>query len=97
MNFADIFMGGYEQVLHFIAEITVQTLELIGIFIIIIGSAKAIFQLFSKLKRAHKTNIIIDLGKTGEHTAQSIAEGIPGFRKACFDLIKKSHSYSFIP
>ena len=64
MNFADIFMGGYEQVLHFIAEITVHTLELIGIFIIIIGSAKAIFQLFSKLKRAHKTNIIIDLGKT---------------------------------
>jgi uncharacterized membrane protein len=63
MNFADIFMSGYESLLYFIAEITVYTLELIGILIIIIGSFKAIFQLFSKLKNKRKTNIIIDLGK----------------------------------
>ena len=49
--------------LYIIAEITVYTLELIGILIIIIGSFKAIFQLFSKLKNKRKTNIIIDLGK----------------------------------
>ena len=64
MNFAQNFMGGYENVLHFIAEITVYTLELIGIIIIIVGAAKAIYHLFSSFKSAHKTNIIVDLGKT---------------------------------
>ncbi len=64
MNFLNILMGGYEQVLHFIAEITINTLELIGIFIIIIGSAKALLKFFLNLKNSHKTNIIIDLGKT---------------------------------
>ena len=63
MNFADVFIGGYERLLHFIAEITVYTLELIGILIIIVGSLKAIFRLFSKLKNERKTNIIIDFGK----------------------------------
>lgn len=64
MDFFEIFMGGYENLLYFIAAITVYTLELIGILIIIVGSFKAIGQLFSKLKNKHKTNIIIDLGKT---------------------------------
>jgi uncharacterized membrane protein len=64
MNFADIFMGTYEDILHFIAEFTVHTLELVGIVIIIAGSVKAVIQLFSKLKQRKKTNIIIDLGKT---------------------------------
>ena len=63
MNFADVFIGGYERLLHFIAEITVYTLELIGILIIIVGSLKAIFRLFSKIKNERKTNIIIDFGK----------------------------------
>ena len=64
MRFTE-FLVGYEALLHFIAEITVYTLELIGILIIIIGSIKAIFHLFSsKSKNKHKTNIIIDLGKT---------------------------------
>lgn len=60
----DMIMSGYEKVLHFVAEITVYTLELIGILIIIIGATKAIVHLFSNLKNHHKTNIIIDLGKT---------------------------------
>ena len=64
MNFAEAFMEGYEKLLHFVAEFTVHTLELIGIIIIIIGSFKAIYHLFSKLRHNHKTNIIIDLGKT---------------------------------
>ena len=63
MNFAGI-MGGYENLLRFIAEITVYTLELVGILIILIGSFKAIVQLFSGLNHKRKTNIIIDLGKT---------------------------------
>ncbi|MBQ1232574.1 MAG: DUF1622 domain-containing protein [Clostridia bacterium] len=57
-------MNGYENILHFIAEITVHTLELIGILIIAVGAIKAIVHLVSNLKSHHKTNIIIDLGKT---------------------------------
>ena len=64
MKFANAFMGGFESLLHFIAEVTVYTLELVGILIIIFGSAKAIVHLFSKSRSTHKTNIIIDLGKT---------------------------------
>jgi len=64
MTFTDKIMAGYEALLHFIAEITVYTLELVGILIIIVGSVKAIVHLFSKLRHTHKTNIIIDLGKT---------------------------------
>lgn len=64
MNLAEKFMGGYENLLYFIAEITVYTLELVGILIILVGSAKAIIHLLSKIKNKHKTNIIIDLGKT---------------------------------
>ena len=58
MTFIDKITAGYDVLLHFVAEITVCTLELVGIFIILIGSAKAIVHLLSK------TNIIIDLGKT---------------------------------
>lgn len=64
MKFAEKFMGGYENLLYFIAEITVYTLELIGILIILVGSYRAIFHLLSRAKNKHKTNIIIDLGKT---------------------------------
>ena len=63
MNFEGI-MGGYENLLRFVAEITVCTLELVGILIIIGGSFKAIVQLFSGLNHRKKTNIIIDLGRT---------------------------------
>ena len=63
MNFMEIFVGGYEDLLHFVAEVTVVTLELIGILIILIGAYKALFRLIVKLRKKHKTNIIIDLGK----------------------------------
>ena len=64
MEFLEKFIGGYENLLYLIAEITVYSLELIGILIILVGSYKAIIHLISKLKNKHKTNIIIDLGKT---------------------------------
>ena len=57
-------IAGYEAVLHFIANFTVHTLELVGILIIIVGSFKEILHLFFRNKGKHKTNIIIDLGKT---------------------------------
>ena len=63
MNFAETFMGGYESILHLVAEITIITLELIGILIILIGAYKSIIRLFLNLRHTpHKTNIIIDLG-----------------------------------
>ena len=64
MNFVETFMGGYEGILHLVAEITIITLELIGILIILIGAYKSIIRLFLNLRHTpHKTNIIIDLGK----------------------------------
>ena len=54
-------MNGYEAVLHFIAEIAICTLELVGIIIILAGAVKAIIHLFDNAKHEH--NIIVDLGK----------------------------------
>ena len=56
------FTKGYESLLHFVAETTVSTLELVGILIILVGAAKAVAHLFTNAK--HKHNIIVDLGKT---------------------------------
>ena len=63
MEFIETILGGYESVLHFVAEIAILTLELIGIVIIIIGSFRSISNLISSLRRKCQTNIIIDLGK----------------------------------
>lgn len=63
MKFAENFIGGYENILRLVAELTIITLELIGILIILIGAYKAIISLFLNLRQKHKTNIIIDLGK----------------------------------
>ena len=57
----ELFTNAYESVLYFIAEITVCTLELVGILIILVGAVKAVIHLFSNSK--HKHNIIVDLGK----------------------------------
>jgi uncharacterized membrane protein len=58
----EAFTNWYETFLHFVAEITVSTLELVGILIIIVGAARAIVHLFTNAN--HKHNIIVDLGKT---------------------------------
>ena len=58
----DMIMENYNTVLHFIAEFTVHTLELVGILIIIIGSVKAIA--LSRLKNRQKANAILDLGRS---------------------------------
>ena len=59
----DIIMENYRNVLHFIAEITVATLELIGIFIIIVGSFRALAQLLIRLRTKQPINIMIELGR----------------------------------
>ena len=59
----DSIMEGYNTVLHFLAEITVHTLELIGIFIIIVGSFRALIQLLIRLRTKQPINIMIELGR----------------------------------
>ena len=56
-------VSGYESILHYIAEITVYTLELIGILIVILGSARAIAQAFRAARNKESKNLVITLGK----------------------------------
>ena len=58
------FVVGYENVLHGIAELTVSTLELVGICIILLGSARAIWHTIGRLKRKQPINIMVELGKS---------------------------------
>lgn len=58
-NFAE----AYKEILHYVAEITVSTLELIGISIIIIGSIRALVILLSRLRKKQPVNVIVDLGR----------------------------------
>ncbi len=62
--FFDGILAGYRDILHFIAEISVHTLELTGILIIFIGSVKAITQIFWGLKKKRTVNVAVDLGRT---------------------------------
>ena len=59
----DQFIQYYQEILHFIAELAVHTLELIGITIIAIGSVKAIVQILSKMKKKQHVNVMVDLGR----------------------------------
>lgn len=63
MTFFNDIIAGYGSVLHFIAEFTVHTLELIGIAIIIGGSVKALSRILSRLKDNQSVNVVVGLGK----------------------------------
>ena len=58
-NFAET----YKEILHFMAEITVNTLEFIGITIIILGSVRALITIFSRLKKDEPANVMVGLGR----------------------------------
>ena len=62
--FFENLMNGYADVLHYIAEITVHTLELIGIVIIIVGSVRALLQAIINYKKKVSTSLIIALGRS---------------------------------
>lgn len=64
MNVIEILTDIYEAVLYLIANFAVYTLELVGIVIIIVGAAKAVWHLFLRSKHKYNHNIIIDFGKT---------------------------------
>ena len=59
----DTIMENYQEILHFVAEITVTTLELIGIFIIVVGSLRALGQLLIRLRTKQPINVMIELGR----------------------------------
>ena len=59
----DTIMSNYHELLHFLAEITVATLELVGIAIIVIGSFRALAQLFIRIRTKQPINIMIELGR----------------------------------
>ena len=58
------FIQNYEHILHNIAEVSALTLELVGVLIIIVGSAKSLVSLANGLIRHRSINIVIELGKT---------------------------------
>lgn len=64
MNFLQSFTHGYSEFLHMFAEFVVNTLELIGILIIVFGSIGSLAKLLVVALRKKPTTIIIDLGKT---------------------------------
>ena len=59
-------LTGYETFLHAIAEITVHTLELIGISIIIVGSIRVLIQVIRHLKNNtySQQKVVIALGRS---------------------------------
>lgn len=63
MSFMEGFINGYQEILHYIAEFAVHTLELIGILIIVIGSIKAVVLVVSRLRRKKPVNVVISLGR----------------------------------
>lgn len=63
MEILNTILGGYESVLHFVAQIAILSLELVGVIIIFVGSCRSITSLISKLRNKCHANIVIDLGK----------------------------------
>ena len=59
----DTILNVYESVLHYIAEFTVYTLELIGILIVAIGSMRVIVRVAKSLKSHEPINVVVTLGR----------------------------------
>ena len=59
----DALIDNYQGLLHSLAEITVTTLERVGIFIIIVGSFRALAQLIVRIRTKQPINIMIELGR----------------------------------
>jgi len=59
----DAIVDNYQSILHFLAEITVLTLELVGILIIIVGYFPALVQLLIRLRTKQPINVMIELGR----------------------------------
>lgn len=62
----DKILNFYEHFLHVLAELTVHTLEIIGISIVIFGSVKVLMRVFNraKNKETEPQNAVIALGRS---------------------------------
>ena len=62
----DKFLSFYNEILHALAEVTVHTLEIIGICIVIFGAAKVLLQYVRRQKKkdAEPQNAVIALGRS---------------------------------
>ena len=54
----DAIREGYRAVLRFLAEMTVDTLELIGILIIVAGSIRALYRLLVRMRTKQSINVM---------------------------------------
>lgn len=59
----ETFLAQYKELLYPIAEIAACTLELVGVLIIIIGSARALWRLVACLRKKQPFHVVVDLGK----------------------------------
>jgi uncharacterized membrane protein len=57
------FIEGYKSVLHAFAEIVACTLEMVGIFIILLGTVIALLRLARRIRTPKASNVVIDLGR----------------------------------
>ncbi len=53
----------YKEVLYMLAEISANSLELVGILIIIVGSFRALIRLIKCLIKKAQFHVVVDLGK----------------------------------
>ena len=62
----DLFMETYESILHILANVTIHTLELIGIAIVIYGAAKVLIHFIKRIKNKNTVpiNSVIVLGRS---------------------------------
>ena len=62
----DKFLSTYKEILHVLAEVTVHTLEIIGISIIIVGAIRVLIRIIKSLynKKTEPQNAVIALGRT---------------------------------
>ena len=60
----DNFLLQFETVLHYIAKFSIHSLELVGILIIIVGSAKTFYLTIKRIRKKQPVSIVIELGKS---------------------------------
>ena len=62
--FFDTVIAHYGEILHFIAELAVHTLEMIGIVIVVVGAVNGLIDILSKRRRQEHVNAMIHLGRS---------------------------------
>ena len=64
LEFIEKFLITYESIILAVAKLVAQTLELIGILIVIIGSISALSLVIKNLRSKGNSNIVITLGRS---------------------------------